>query len=92
MKMSIYSKVTRHGQITLPKSVRDKLGVYEGDIVEIEIVGENAVIVPKKLVDKSQVYFWTKSWQDGEIQAEKDIKKGNIKVFKSTKHLLKELD
>jgi len=41
--MSIYSNVTRNGQITLPKSVREKLGVYEGDIVEIEIVGENAV-------------------------------------------------
>jgi antitoxin MazE len=90
--MSIYSKVTRNGQITLPKSVREKLGVYEGDIVEIEIVGENAVLVPKKLVDKSQAYFWTKSWQDGEIQAETDIKNGKIQVFASAKHLIKELD
>jgi AbrB family looped-hinge helix DNA binding protein len=90
--MGIYSKVTRNGQITLPKSIREKLGVYEGDIVEIEIVGENAVLVPKKLVDKSQAYFWTKSWQDGEIQAEIDIKDGNIKVFESAKHLIKELD
>ncbi len=90
--MSIYSKVTRNGQITLPKSVREKLGVYEGDIIEIEIVGENAVLVPKKLVDKSQAYFWTKSWQDGELQAEADIKNGKIQVFASAKHLIKELD
>jgi antitoxin MazE len=90
--MSIYSKVTRNGQITLPKSVREKLGVYEGDIVEIEIVGENAVLVPQKLVDKSQAYFWTKSWQDGELQAEIDIKAKNIKVFTSADALIKELD
>jgi AbrB family looped-hinge helix DNA binding protein len=90
--MSIYSKVTRNGQITLPKSVREKLGVYEGDIVEIEIVGENAVLVPKKLVDKSQAYFWTKSWQDGELLAETDIKNGKIRVFTSAKRLIKELD
>jgi len=90
--MSIYSKITRNGQITLPKSVREKLGVYEGDIVEIEIVGDNAVLVPKKLVDKSQAYFWAKSWQDGELQAEADIKNGNIQVFAAAKHLIKELD
>jgi len=90
--MSIYSRVTRNGQITLPKSVREKLGVYEGDIIEIEIVGENALLVPKKLVDKSQAYFWTKSWQDGELQAETDIKNGKIQVFTSAKHLIKELD
>ena len=90
--MSIYSRVTRNGQITLPKSVREKLGVYEGDIIEIEIVGENALLVPKKLVDKSQAYFWTKSWQDGELKAETDIKNGKIQVFTSPKHLIKELD
>ncbi|MCX6005694.1 MAG: AbrB/MazE/SpoVT family DNA-binding domain-containing protein [Chloroflexi bacterium] len=90
--MNIYSKVTRNGQITLPKSVREKLGVYEGDIVEIEIVGENAVLVPQKMIDKSQAYFWTKSWQDGELQAESDIKKGRIKVFTSADNLIKELD
>jgi AbrB family looped-hinge helix DNA binding protein len=90
--MNMYSKVTRNGQITLPKSVREKLGVYEGDIVEIEIVGENAVLVPQKMIDKSQAYFWTKSWQDGELQAKSDIKQGRIKIFASAKNLIKELD
>ncbi|MBM3142480.1 MAG: AbrB/MazE/SpoVT family DNA-binding domain-containing protein [Chloroflexi bacterium] len=90
--MSVYSKITRHGQITLPASVRRKLGIDEGDIVEIEIVDEKAVLVPKKLVDKSQAYFWTKSWQEGEKEAEEDIKSGRVKVFDSVKELIKELD
>jgi len=90
--MSVYSKITRHGQITLPASVRRKLGVDEGDIVEIEIVDEKAVLVPKKLVDKSQAYFWTKSWQEGEKEAEEDIKAGRVKVFDSVKELIEELD
>lgn len=90
--MSVYSKITRHGQITLPASVRRKLGVDEGDIVEIEVVDEKAVLVPKKLVDKSQAYFWTKSWQEGEKEAEEDIKSGRVKVFDSVKELIKELD
>jgi AbrB family looped-hinge helix DNA binding protein len=90
--MSVYSKITRHGQITLPASVRRKLGVDEGDIVEIEIVDEKAVLVPKKLVDKSQAYFWTKSWLEGEKEAEEDIKAGRVKVFDSVKELIEELD
>ena len=56
------SKVTRHGQITLPASVRKRLGLEEGDLVEIEVEGERAVLMPKKLVDKNQAYFWTKRW------------------------------
>ena len=38
--MPTYSKVTRHGQITLPASVRKELGIEEGDLVEIQVVAE----------------------------------------------------
>jgi len=89
--MSIYSKVTRNGQITLPASVRKQLGVEEGDIVEIEVVDEIATLVPKKLVDKSQAYFWTKEWQESEREAELDIKSGKVRVHDSVKELFKEL-
>lgn len=35
--MPAYSKVTRHGQITLPSSVRKELGIEEGDLATIAI-------------------------------------------------------
>jgi len=90
--MTAYSKVTRHGQITLPASVRRELGIEEGDLLEIEVLDERAVLVPKKLVDKSQAYFWTKKWQEGEIEAEEDIKAGRVKAFDSVEELIKDLD
>ena len=90
--MTAYSKVTRHGQITLPASVRRKLSIEEGDMVEIEVIDERAVLMPKKLIDKSQAYFWTKRWQEGEKEADLDIKKGRIKTFDSVEELIKELD
>jgi len=34
--------VTRGGQITLTKDVRDKLGIREGDVVHINIEGDMA--------------------------------------------------
>ena len=86
------TKVTRHGQITLPASVREQLGIEEGDIVEIEVEEERAVLMPKRLVDKSQAYFWTKQWQKGEKEAAEDIKVGRVKTFESADELIKNLD
>jgi AbrB family looped-hinge helix DNA binding protein len=85
-------KVTRHGQITLPSSVRERLGIEEGDLVEIEVVEERAVLVPKKLVDKNQAYFWTRKWQEGEREADEDIKAGRVKAFDSIDELIGDLD
>jgi len=85
-------KVTRHGQITLPASVRERLGIEEGDLVEIEVVDESAVLVPKKLVDKSQAYFWTRKWQEGEREADEDIKAGRVKAFDSVEELISDLE
>ena len=85
-------KVTRHGQITLPSSVRERLGIEQGDLVEIEVVEERAVLVPKKLVDKNQAYFWTRKWQEGEREADEDIKAGRVKAFDSVDELIGGLD
>jgi AbrB family looped-hinge helix DNA binding protein len=90
--MPAYSKLTRHGQITLPASVRRELGVEEGDLVEIEVVDEKAVLIPKRLVDKNQAYFWTKKWQDAEKEADEDVRAGRVKVFDSVEELTKDLE
>ncbi len=89
--MPTYSKVTRHGQITLPAPVRKKLGIEEGDLVEIEVVDDKAVLVPKRLIDKSQAYFWTRKWQEGEKEANEDIKAGRVRVFDSADELFEDL-
>ena len=90
--MAAYSKVTRHGQITLPASVRRELGIEEGDLVEIEVVEKRAVLMPKKLVDKSQAYFWARRWHEGEREADEDIKAGRVQAFDSVDELIRDLD
>jgi len=90
--MTTYSKVTRNGQVTLPASVRRKLGIEEGDIVEVVVEDERAVLLPKKIVDKGQAYFWTKEWQEAEKEASADIKAGRVKTFNDVEELLKDLD
>ena len=89
--MPVYSKVTRHGQVTLPASVRKELGIEEGDIVEVTMEDDRAVLLPKKLIDKSQAYFWTKEWQEAEKEASADIKAGRVKTFDTAKELIEDL-
>jgi len=36
------------------------------------------VLRVKKLIDKEQAWFWTKRWQEGEKQADEDIKAGRV--------------
>jgi AbrB family looped-hinge helix DNA binding protein len=91
MKMPT-TKVTRHGQITLPASVRERLGIEEGDLVEIDVEDERAVLIPKKLIDKNQAYFWTRKWQEGERVADEDIEAGHVRTFDSVDELMKDLD
>lgn len=43
-------KVKTKGQITIPKKVRDRLGILEGDMVEIDVEGGKGVILPRRVV------------------------------------------
>jgi len=47
-------KVLRHGQITLPKSLRAVLDIKEGDILEIELERSHLIVKTKMLVDKEK--------------------------------------
>jgi len=36
--------------------------------------------------------FWTRRWQEGEWEADEDIKAGRVKTFDSVDELIKDLD
>jgi len=50
------TKVTSKGQITIPKKVRDKLGIFQGEIVLF--YEENGVFYIKKGITKSPFDKW----------------------------------
>jgi bifunctional DNA-binding transcriptional regulator/antitoxin component of YhaV-PrlF toxin-antitoxin module len=75
-----------------PEAGNVVIGIEEGDIVEIEVEEERAVLMPKKLIDKNQAYFWTRRWQKGEKEAAEDMKAGRVKTFDSVDELIKDLD
>lgn len=42
--MDVAAKVTSKGQVTVPKAVRDALGIKEGDEVTFRVEGNRAVL------------------------------------------------
>ena len=46
----------------------------------------------KAVMLNDQSWFWSKEWQQGEKQAEDDIKKEKVRKFNSTKELFDDLD
>jgi AbrB family looped-hinge helix DNA binding protein len=77
------SKITRRGQITIPKSVRTALKLDEGDVVEVELTANRRAIVlrPKNIsdLDPEQAYYWSDAWQAQERSADRDIRAGRIR-------------
>ena len=45
------STLTSKGQLTVPKAIRDRLGLHEGDRVEFRVTGEGQVVVEAGTVD-----------------------------------------
>jgi AbrB family looped-hinge helix DNA binding protein len=89
----VLSKITRNYQVSIPKNVRDSLGLQEGDYVEVEERDGEIVMVPKRLIDADQAWFWTKEWQAGERAADEDIKSGRVSgPFKTMDELKRHLE
>jgi AbrB family looped-hinge helix DNA binding protein len=79
--MSELIQVRKKAQLTLPQSVRQELGIEEGDFMDVQIRNGEIVLKVKRLIDKEQAWFWTKRWQQGEIEAEEDIRAGRVHHF-----------
>lgn len=83
--MSDLVQIRKKAQLTIPQSVRQKLGIEEGDFLDIQVRSGEIVLKVKKLVDKEQAWFWTKRWQQGEKEAQEDIRAGRVHRFSNAR-------
>ena len=89
--MKTFVQINQKGIITLPSEIRKKLHLMVGDLLAVILEKDRITLIPKAAIDKDQIWFWTKEWQKGELEAEEDIRKGKTKKFKSMKDLMKDL-
>ena len=85
-------QIRRNFQITLPAMIRKRLGLDIGDVLETTVKDGKIIIIPKKTIDASQAWFWSKKWQEAEREAEADLRAGKVKKFKNIEELIEDLD
>ncbi len=85
------TQIRQNYQITLPAQLRKRLGLKIGDLMEIVAKGATLILKPKRAVDLEDAWFWTKAWQEGEREADADIKAGGVKKAKSSEELIRSL-
>ena len=87
-----FTRVSPKHQITIPKDAFEKLHLEIGDFLEVDVIDEGLLLIPKKLISKDQACFWTKEWQKKEKEADKAIARGEIsEPFENAEKLTRQL-
>lgn len=86
------TKLRERSQLTLPAEIVKKLDLKTGDNLEITLEEDKIVIKPVVVIDRSQLWFWSKDWQAKEKEVEADIKSGRIHKAKGFKDLIEKLE
>lgn len=79
------------GQLTLPEEIRTAAHLEEGDLLDAEITEDGILLRPRKVIDSTQAWFWTSTWQAGERQADIDRVAGRVETFDSGDSLIEGL-
>ena len=76
--MATVIKISPQGQIRIPKKIMITLGIEKGDYFEVGLEERQIVLKPRKLIDPSQGWYWTKEWQKMEADVDDEIDKGHV--------------
>ncbi len=71
-------KISPQGQIRIPKKIMQSLGILKGDYFEMDVEEDQIVLKPRKLIDPSQGWYWTKEWQKMEVEVDEEIEKDQL--------------
>ena len=83
-------KISPQGQIRIPKKILTKLGIEKGDYVEVDVEERKIVLRPRKLIDPSQGWYWTREWQKMEADVDTEVEKDQLSpTFESAEEGLK---
>jgi antitoxin MazE len=86
------SYIRERSQVTIPNEIIKSLNLKSGDMVDISIENHQIILKPVIMIDKAQAWFWTKSWQDAEKEAQKEIIAGKVHSADNLDDLLGKLN
>ena len=77
-------KIKTKGQITIPKPVREKLGLSVGDWLEVDVQSGRGVFMPRRIIAAAPAPKLSSGEQKALASAEQKIKAINEDVLNST--------
>ena len=80
----VWIRVLKKGIVTLPKAMREKVGIKEGDVAKAKLVGNNIIIEPRETPYEGRIFT------DAEIAQWKKDDELLPEMAKETEQLVKE--
>ncbi len=91
-EMAAIAKIARHYQVVIPREIRTRSNLKEGDLISFEERDGEIIMIPVNVVKKDQAYFWSPKWQNEIRESEAEIKKGKYKVYRGRAELRKDFE
>jgi len=63
-------------QVTIPNEVVKKLRLAVGDKLDVVVKDGKIIITPVVVIPKDQMWFFSKEWQDGEKDVDRQVREG----------------
>ena len=84
-------RVKTKAQVTLPLKIRQRLGIEEGDFLQVEIEGNKIVLTPQAIVTKLPPVSLSEQGERMVEEALEDVRQGRVKEHDSVDSLIAEL-
>jgi len=79
-------------QVTIPKQIVRKLNLKPGDKLEFSLDDDRIIIKPVAIIGRSQAWFYTPEWQEGEKEVDRQIREGKVHSAEDLDELYKKLN
>lgn len=91
--MTHFLSIQARGTVSLPVALRRKYKLDEpGAQVEVIDADGDIILRPKIALNAAHAWFWDEQWQEGEKQAEQELRRGEGRVFKSGEQMVESLE
>jgi AbrB family looped-hinge helix DNA binding protein len=68
------SSISEKGQITIPKEIRDKLGIVQGDRLVFDLRGDSIIVKKVSSNKLSEILNNQKPWSKSSLEFQKDLR------------------
>lgn len=91
--MTTIIKINSQGQIRIPKNILKSLRINYGDYIQVDLETDHATLKPRKLIDPTQDWYWSKEWQESEAVVDEHVENEDLSpIFHTAEEGLKWLN